>query len=80
MQSSATIPSSFVRAFVRAAIGTSLFGALAAGQAFAQSSEGSGELQEVVVTAQFREQRLQDTPLAITAEACPAAVVRGTAR
>jgi iron complex outermembrane recepter protein len=67
MQSSATIPSSFVRAFVRAAIGTSLFGALAAGQAFAQSSEGSGELQEVVVTAQFREQRLQDTPLAITA-------------
>src|SRR3954470_15888072 len=32
------------------------------------AAEGEGDpLQEVVVTAQFREQRLQDTPLAITA-------------
>ena len=38
----------------------------AADQARAQAEE-SGGLAEVVVTAQFREQRLQDTPLAITA-------------
>lgn len=31
------------------------------------AAEDSGELDEVVVTAQFREQRLQDTPIAITA-------------
>ena len=39
--------------------------ALAAGQTLAQSADDG--LQEVVVTAQFREQNLQDTPLAITA-------------
>jgi iron complex outermembrane recepter protein len=33
----------------------------------AEEETGPGGLQEVVVTAQFREQRLQDTPLAITA-------------
>jgi iron complex outermembrane recepter protein len=33
----------------------------------AESTVDSGELPEVVVTAQFREQRLQDTPIAITA-------------
>src|SRR5688572_26069547 len=32
-----------------------------------QTEEEAGGLQEVVVTAQFREERLQDTPLAITA-------------
>ncbi|MEY2853409.1 MAG: Colicin receptor precursor, partial [Pseudomonadota bacterium] len=37
---------------------------------FAQAqtpSEDAGGLEEVVVTAQFREQKLQDTPIAITA-------------
>jgi len=39
-----------------------------AGTAFAQNVEGTGDaLQEVTVTAQFREQNVQDTPLAITA-------------
>lgn len=32
-----------------------------------RDSAGQGDLDEIVVTAQFREQRLQDTPLAITA-------------
>jgi iron complex outermembrane receptor protein len=36
-------------------------------QQTAFAAEEEGGLQEVVVTAQFREQRLQDTPLAITA-------------
>ena len=66
MQSSATVSSSLVRAFVRAALGASLLGTLSVGQALAQTSE-SGELQEVVVTAQFRKQDLQQTPIAITA-------------
>ena len=66
MQSSATVSSSLVRAFVRATLGVSLLGALTAGPALAQSSD-SGELQEVVVTAQFRKQDLQQTPIAITA-------------
>jgi iron complex outermembrane receptor protein len=36
--------------------------------AFAQGTSGEGEpLQEITVTAQFREQNVQDTPLAITA-------------
>ena len=39
--------------------------ALTAGQTLAQTADDG--LQEVVVTAQFREQNLQDTPLAITA-------------
>jgi iron complex outermembrane recepter protein len=44
--------------------------ALTSGAAFAQDSETSEEAadpNEIVVTAQFREQNLQDTPLAITA-------------
>ena len=42
--------------------------ALAAGAAQAQSTQGVEEvLAEVVVTAQFREQNLQQTPIAITA-------------
>src|SRR5690606_15880159 len=40
---------------------------LAQYNALAAESEQLEELQEVVVTAQFREQRLQDTPIAITA-------------
>ncbi|MEO0031851.1 MAG: hypothetical protein RIS94_1609 [Pseudomonadota bacterium] len=37
------------------------------------SAADAGEVKEIIVTAQFREQRLQDTPLAITA--VPAAVL-----
>ena len=57
------------------ALGTSAASALmllGASPAFSQATEqpaaeDSGALQEVVVTAQFREERLQDTPIAITA-------------
>lgn len=47
-----------------------ILGSTVATAAFAQSESGSGNsgiLGEVVVTAQFREQSVQDTPLAITA-------------
>ena len=40
--------------------------ALIAAPAYAQSEEG-GSNDDIIVTAQFREQRLQDTPIAITA-------------
>ncbi len=64
MQSLTTDSSSIVRAVVRATLGASLLGTLTVHPAFAQES---GELQEVVVTAQFRQQDLQQTPIAITA-------------
>ena len=52
---------------VRVILGASLLlGANAASSAAAPDDE-SGVLEEVVVTAQFREQSLQDTPIAITA-------------
>jgi iron complex outermembrane recepter protein len=45
-----------------------ILGGSLAGAAFAQTPEGQDDaLQEVLVTAQFREQNVQDTPLAITA-------------
>lgn len=48
-----------------------LFALAAIGYAIAApaqtSGETAGQLEEIVVTAQFREQKLQDTPLAITA-------------
>src|SRR4051812_30271209 len=54
-----------------AATGLVLFlGGIGAMPALAQApaeSHAGATLQEVVVTAQFREQRLQDTPIAITA-------------
>lgn len=54
-----------VRSAIRHAIGMSLVASLAStAMAAAQPAD---ELAEVVVTAQFREQNLQDTPLAITA-------------
>jgi iron complex outermembrane receptor protein len=62
MQSSITVSS-----FVRAVLGASVISTLAVSQAFAQQAQDSGELQEVVVTAQFRRQDLQQTPIAITA-------------
>jgi iron complex outermembrane receptor protein len=52
----------YVRAAVRLALGLSVSGAC-----FAQESESTEVLQEVTVTAQFREQSVQDTPLSITA-------------
>jgi iron complex outermembrane receptor protein len=57
--------------FATALVGVSTL-AIAAGAApaFAQDAQGaedSPDPNEIVVTAQFREQRLQDTPLAITA-------------
>jgi iron complex outermembrane receptor protein len=48
------------------AVHTTLIASLA-GVAFAQAPQGEDPLQEVIVTAQFREQSVQDTPLAITA-------------
>src|SRR6185312_1459071 len=57
--------------------GLFVFATLAAGAAGAQTAPGASTdstttsssdlLQEVVVTAQFRQQRLQDTPIAVTA-------------
>lgn len=41
--------------------------AAAAGEADTGTSQGPFIIDEIVVTAQFREQRLQDTPLAVTA-------------
>jgi len=55
---------------VRRSIRPWLFGvAMAASSAAALAADASDDevLEEVVVTAQFREQRLQDTPIAITA-------------
>jgi len=45
-------------------------GALFTGQAVAQNAQGpeaASQLSEIVVTAQYREEKLQDTPIAITA-------------
>jgi iron complex outermembrane recepter protein len=56
------------RPSVPAALSTSMLVALSVSQAIAQTADNSKDaLQEVVVTAQFRQQNLQDTPIAITA-------------
>jgi iron complex outermembrane recepter protein len=55
-------PSWRVAAAVRVALGLTLVG-----PAFAQEPASDDVLQEVTVTAQFREQSVQDTPLSITA-------------
>jgi iron complex outermembrane receptor protein len=47
--------------------GVSLALLMACGNAMAQQSEGADQLEEITVTAQFRSQNLQETPLAITA-------------
>ncbi len=58
----------FGRAAVRSAVRGVLAGGILAGASFAAAAaEGSGIIEEVVVTAQFREQSVQDTPLSITA-------------
>src|SRR5690242_5802570 len=55
-----------VRAAVRASLALG-FGACAIHSAQAAEDSGTSTLDEVVVTAQFREQNLQTTPLSITA-------------
>ena len=47
--------------------GVSLALLMACGNAMAQQPEASDQLEEITVTAQFRSQNLQETPLAITA-------------
>jgi iron complex outermembrane receptor protein len=58
-----------IRLAVRAALSAPIIAALTVSQALAQdaSTDSSGQLEEVVVTAQFRKQDLQQTPIAITA-------------
>jgi iron complex outermembrane receptor protein len=58
-----------VRSRVAYAVALSLASSLLAQQtaAAADAQDASDDLDEVIVTAQFREQRLQDTPIAITA-------------
>src|SRR6187399_596538 len=60
--------SKFDRTIVRSAVRRILAGTIVAGASLAAvSAEDSGTLDEVVVTAQFRQQSVQDTPLSITA-------------
>jgi iron complex outermembrane receptor protein len=56
-----------VRTQVARAVALALASSLLVPGAFAAESDDLEVLAEVVVTAQFREQRLQDTPIAITA-------------
>lgn len=55
------------RSTLRLGLGASVLAICASATAQAQDAEQSATTDEIVVTAQFREQRLQDTPLAITA-------------
>lgn len=67
----------FVTPWSVAAAATALFAGqtLAADQAFTSASENA--LEEIIVTAQFRQQNLQDTPVAITAENAEMMEARG---
>jgi iron complex outermembrane receptor protein len=56
-----------VRSLVTRAVGLSLAASLVQQSVHAAQPEAATELPEVVVTAQFVEQNLQDTPIAITA-------------
>jgi iron complex outermembrane receptor protein len=57
-----------VRRMLRPWVFSTLAAAAVVGQAAAdQASTGSDSLQEIIVTAQFRQQNLQDVPVAITA-------------
>ena len=61
-------PISWLRLCALGALGT--LGTLLSGLSVAQSQQASApssQLEEVVVTAQYREEKLQDTPIAITA-------------
>src|SRR6185369_15559405 len=73
MRFSVAAPSRCAPTLRRAALCAPVISALIAGKALAQgatppaSPTESGQLEEVTVTAQFREQNLQQTPIAITA-------------
>src|SRR5262245_20268185 len=70
MQVSCAALSRFAPTLGRVSLCAPIISALIVGKAFAQAAEpqeSSGQLEEVVVTAQFREQNLQQTPIAITA-------------
>jgi iron complex outermembrane recepter protein len=56
-----------VRSGVARAVALSIASSLLASSVVVAAEEQEDELAEVVVTAQFREQKLQDTPIAITA-------------
>jgi iron complex outermembrane recepter protein len=61
-------PNSWLRLYASGVLGT--LGALLSGSVVAQSQQApapSSQLEEVVVTAQYREEKLQDTPIAISA-------------
>ena len=57
--------SATIRLFASAA--TVAFGVALAGQAFAQDAASDTQVEEIVVTAQKREQNLQDVPVAVSA-------------
>ena len=61
------------------AISLAVAAAISGSQAFAQAAAAtaSGGLEEIVVTAQFRAQRLQDTPIAISAMSADALQQKG---
>jgi iron complex outermembrane receptor protein len=69
MQVSEFVRSRISTSIARALLCAPVIAALTASQAFAQAaaSADTGQLEEVVVTAQFRKQDLQQTPIAITA-------------
>jgi iron complex outermembrane receptor protein len=73
MKSSDTALSVLSKSIARVTLCAPIIAALTVSQALAQSAASagaaadSGKLEEVVVTAQFREQNLQQTPIAITA-------------
>jgi iron complex outermembrane recepter protein len=56
-----------VRSGVARAVALSIASSLLASSVVVAAEEQEDELAEVIVTAQFREQKLQDTPIAITA-------------
>src|SRR5690606_41815375 len=62
----------------RQVVGTlsALAAAVGAQPAFAQQETGASGLEEVVVTARFREENRQETPIAITAITAPEIEVR----
>ncbi len=69
MQSSISVLSRISTSIARVTLCAPIIAALIVSQAHAQATSGTdtGQLEEVVVTAQFREQNLQQTPIAITA-------------
>ena len=58
---------STIRALAKLAVGAAVAVALQLVVSTAAAQEGAGGLEEVVVSAQFREEKLQSTPIAISA-------------